>query len=153
MGFMFDASTTEKLKDLDNVRDLSGQWFYKLMAKAEFYVASSVVLPILVLYALGGMPYVIWGFSVRTLYIWHVNWAVNSIGHCWGYQSYASRDNSQNNWVLGILGFGDGWHNNHHAFPKSCRHGLEWWEFDLNWEILKILEACGLAWNLRVPTE
>jgi len=153
MGFMFDASTTEKVEELDNVRDLSRQEFYRLMDDANVYVATSVLLPVLVLYALGGMPYVVWGFCLRTVYIWHVNWAVNSIGHVWGYQSYDSNDNSQNNFVFGLLGFGDGWHNNHHAFPRSCRHGLEWWELDLNWHILQLLSAFGLAWNLQLPSE
>lgn len=153
MGFMFDASTTEKLAELDNVPDLQKQDFYKLMENSAFYVASSVFGPIAVLYAFGGLPYVIWGFFLRTVYIWHVNWAVNSIGHCWGYQSYESGDNSMNNWVFGILGLGDGWHNNHHAFPRSCRHGLEWWEIDLNWNLLQVMEAVGLAWNLQLPSD
>uniref|UniRef100_A0A7S0FRK1 Fatty acid desaturase domain-containing protein n=1 Tax=Pyrodinium bahamense TaxID=73915 RepID=A0A7S0FRK1_9DINO len=153
MGFMFDASTTERLSELDNVRDLSSQEFYRLMNNAEFYVLTSVLLPIALLYVLGGLPYVVWGFCLRTVYIWHVNWSVNSIGHIWGYQSYKSNDNSQNNWVFGLLGFGDGWHNNHHAFPRSCRHGFEWWELDLNWQLLQFMNACGLAWDLQLPSE
>merc|ERR1719265_1841928 len=153
MGFMFDVSTTEKLTELDNVRDLQKQDFYQLMENPAFYVASSVFGPMAVLYAFGGLPFVVWGFCLRTVYIWHVNWAVNSIGHIWGYQSYESGDNSMNNWVLGILGFGDGWHNNHHAFPRSCRHGLDWWEIVLNWMLLQAMEAVGLAWNLQVPSE
>lgn len=152
MGFMFDQSTTQKLTCLDNVRDLEQQDFYRWMDNANVYVLSSVLLPVLLLYALGGLPFVIWGFSLRTVYIWHVNWAVNSIGHVWGYQSYNSGDNSQNNWILGVLGFGDGFHNNHHAFPRSCRHGFEWWEFDMNWQLLQLLNSVGLAWDLQLPS-
>lgn len=153
MGFMFDASTPEKLVGQDAPKDLASQDFYRFMDDATNYTMSSVVLPIALLAALGGLPYVLWGFCLRTVYIWHMTWAVNSVGHVWGYQTYDSGDNSRNNWVFGILGFGDGWHNNHHAFPRSCRHGIEWWELDVNWMLLQLLSACGLAWNLQLPSE
>jgi stearoyl-CoA desaturase (delta-9 desaturase) len=77
---------------------------------------------------------------------------VNSVCHIWGARPYKSHDESRNNAIVGILAFGEGWHNNHHAFPTSARHGLRWWQFDLSYVIIKALEAVGLIWNVRVPT-
>jgi len=153
MGFMFDPSTPEKLKDASNTRDLDKQWFYRLMDDQVAFAVLTILLPLATLFAFGGMPYIVWGFCVRTVLVWHVNWGINSAGHVWGYQSYKSGDHSMNNPVLGILGLGDGWHNNHHAFPRSCRHGLAWHEIDVVWYVLLILSGLGLAWNLQYPSE
>lgn len=153
MGFMFDPSTPEKLSGVSNTRDMDEQWFYRLMDDPRAYITLSVFLPIAVLFACGGSPYVVWGFCVRTAFVWHMTWAVNSIGHIWGYQSYKSGDHSMNNLVLGVLALGDGWHNNHHAFPRSCRHGLEWYEIDIVWYVLLLLNAVGLVWNLQYPSQ
>jgi stearoyl-CoA desaturase (delta-9 desaturase) len=67
-----------------------------------------------------------------------------------GYQTYDSRDESRNCWWVALLSFGEGWHNHHHAFPRLARHGLQWWEFDMNYLALRMLEAFGLVWNVRV---
>ncbi|CAE7943562.1 ADS3 [Symbiodinium sp. KB8] len=94
---------------------------------------------------------VFWGFFARTVWTWHVTWAVNSVSHVWGFQDWNTGDISMNNWLVGILAFGEGWHNNHHAFETSCRHGLKWWQIDMTWYTIKALEFFGLAWDLKYP--
>lgn len=87
----------------------------------------------------------VWGVVVRTVYVWHVTWLVNSAAHRWGYQNYATGDKSRNNWVVAALTNGEGWHNNHHAAPRSAAHGHRWWEVDLTYTFIRGLELVGLA--------
>ncbi|MAH66028.1 MAG: acyl-CoA desaturase [Phycisphaerae bacterium] len=94
----------------------------------------------------------IWGGLVRVMVVHHITWSVNSVCHIWGSQPYRSGDESRNNVVVGVLALGEGWHNNHHAFPTSARHGLEWWQFDSSWMVIRGLQALGLVRNVRVPT-
>jgi stearoyl-CoA desaturase (delta-9 desaturase) len=101
---------------------------------------------------MGALLGFIWGGLVRIFIVHHITWSVNSVCHIWGARPYKSHDESRNNAIVGILAFGEGWHNNHHAFPTSARHGLRWWQFDLSYVIIKALEAVGLIWNVRVPT-
>ena len=83
----------------------------------------------------------------------HITWSINSICHVFGRQDYDAHDDSRNNWLCGLLGLGEGWHNNHHAFPTSARHGLAWWQLDASWLTIRLLEVLGLAWNVRLPSE
>jgi len=113
------------------------------------YVLLQVALGLLLLWW-GGWSFVIWGIFVRLVFSWHCTWLVNSAAHMFGYQSYDSRDDSRNCWWVALLSFGEGWHNNHHAFPRSARHGLRWWELDMNYMAIRMLETFGLVWNVRV---
>ena len=90
-----------------------------------------------------------WGFCVSTIVLFHVTVTINSLAHRWGSRRFATRDDSRNNWLLALLTFGEGWHNNHHHFPGAARQGLRWWELDLTWYLLRAMAACGLVWNLR----
>jgi fatty-acid desaturase len=99
-----------------------------------------------------GLSLVIWGAAVRTVIVWHVTWIVNSADHLWGYRNYNTPDSSRNSMWLGVLCNGDGWHNNHHADPRSARHGHKWWEFDPAWIVIRLMTACGLAKNPRLPS-
>jgi len=94
----------------------------------------------------------IWGGLVRIFLVHHVTWSVNSACHLWGFRPYRSDDESRNNIVFGILAMGEGWHNTHHAFPTSARHGLRWWEIDVTFWVIRTLALLGLAWNLKLPT-
>ncbi len=94
----------------------------------------------------------VWGGLVRIFLVHHVTWSINSVCHIWGFRPFRSEDESRNNIVLGILAFGEGWHNTHHAFPTSARHGLRWWEFDLSYLVIRGLALVGLTWNLKVPS-
>src|SRR5438876_694417 len=80
----------------------------------------------------------------------HSTWLVNSATHIWGKRRFETRDDSRNNWWVAILAFGEGWHNNHHAHPLSARHGLAWYELDVNWWGIRILEMLGLARSVKV---
>jgi stearoyl-CoA desaturase (delta-9 desaturase) len=95
----------------------------------------------------------LWGGLLRMCLVHHITWSVNSICHLWGKQPYRSGDDSRNNPFVGILAFGEGWHNNHHAFPTSARHGLGRWQFDSSWLVIRGLEKCGLVTRVRVPSE
>ncbi len=92
----------------------------------------------------------IWGGLVRILLVHHVTWSINSVCHIWGTRPFRCHDESRNNLLFGVLGFGEGWHNNHHAFPTSARHGLRWWEIDLSYMIIKAMALCRLAHDVRV---
>jgi stearoyl-CoA desaturase (delta-9 desaturase) len=101
------------------------------------------------LYAVGGMPWLVWGGFVRTVLCIHSAWSINSASHTWGYRSYETKDRSQNNWWVAILTYGEGWHNNHHAYQKSARIGEQWWEYDPTYSLIKIMEKFGLAYNVK----
>ncbi len=95
-----------------------------------------------------GMSFLIWGQFVRLVYVFHVTWFVNSATHVWGYRNYETSDNSRNLWWVGLLAFGEGWHNNHHAFQRMARQGHKWWELDITYWVILALEKTGLAWNV-----
>lgn len=94
----------------------------------------------------------IWGGLVRVVLVHHVTWSVNSICHVWGTQPFQSHDESRNNPVVGVLALGEGWHNNHHAFPTSARHGLKWWQIDISWILIWAASKVGLVRKVRVPS-
>ncbi len=100
---------------------------------------------------LGALFGLVWGGLARIFLVHHVTWSVNSVCHLWGRRPFRSRDESRNNPLFGILALGEGWHNNHHAFPTSARHGLRWWQFDFSYCVIRALALLGLAWNVRLP--
>ena len=137
-------------EESSNVKDLQSQWFYVFMEQTyELHILSSAVA----LYYLGGWPYLAWGYGLRTVAVWHATFAVNSLCHIWGGQPYVTGDESRNNTLVAMLAFGEGWHNNHHAFSFSARHGLEWWQFDSTWVVICILQFLGLATQVKVPSD
>ncbi len=103
------------------------------------------------LFWMGGWPFVVWGVFVRTILVLHTTWLVNSAAHVWGYRSHETRDKSTNLWWVALLTYGEGWHNNHHAFQTSARHGLAWWEIDPTYIAVKVMEKLGIAYNVKLP--
>jgi fatty-acid desaturase len=99
-----------------------------------------------------GASVLVWGAILRTVLVWHMTWAVNSVTHVWGYRNYETPDASRNNAIIGLLVSGEGWHNNHHADPRSAKHGHKWYELDVTWLIIRLLMALGLAKNVAVPS-
>ena len=100
-----------------------------------------------------GPQLLVWGFFVSTVVLFHVTVTINSLAHRWGSRRYATRDDSRNNWLLAVLTFGEGWHNNHHHFPGSARQGFHWWEIDLTYYLLRMMSWLGLVWDLKpVPS-
>jgi stearoyl-CoA desaturase (delta-9 desaturase) len=102
------------------------------------------------LYAAGGLEFLVWGFCVSTVALWHATFTINSLAHRLGRRRYATRDDSRNNLWLALLTFGEGWHNNHHHYPGAARQGFYWWEIDLSWYALRLLAALGIVWDLKL---
>jgi stearoyl-CoA desaturase (Delta-9 desaturase) len=95
----------------------------------------------------------VWGGLVRVFLVHHVTWSVNSVCHIWGMRPYRTGDQSRNNFLFGVLALGEGWHNSHHAFPTSARHGLRWWQPDASYWFIRLLWLLGLARNVKAPTK
>jgi stearoyl-CoA desaturase (delta-9 desaturase) len=98
-----------------------------------------------------GLSILVWGVFVRTVVVWHITWSVNSVTHMWGYRNYETDESSRNNVWVGYIASGEGWHNNHHADPRSARHGHKWYEFDATYMIIRLLMMLGLARNVVMP--
>lgn len=128
----------------------------RLSALFPLWVAIGLLIPVLVGYLLvggwvGASLGLLWGGLVRIFFVHHVTWSINSICHMWGQRPFPSDDESRNNLVCGLLALGEGWHNNHHAFPTSAAHGLRWWEIDVSYWVIRSMALVGLAWNLKAP--
>jgi stearoyl-CoA desaturase (delta-9 desaturase) len=103
-------------------------------------------------YVFGGLPYLLWGTFVSITLMLHATWLVNSAAHMWGSRRYETRDDSRNSWWVALVTFGEGWHNNHHARPAAARHGLTWYEIDVNWWCIRLLHRLRLASAVRLAT-
>jgi stearoyl-CoA desaturase (delta-9 desaturase) len=126
------------------------------LAKDPFYVWLNnyhwvtILVLAAMLYAIGGLPMMLWGTCLRVVVGLHATWLVNSATHMWGGRRFNTRDDSRNNLFVALISFGEGWHNNHHAHPTSARHGLAWYELDLSWIQISILKFFGIAKSIRV---
>ena len=103
------------------------------------------------LYWLGGWPMIIYGVFVRSVLLWHSTWFINSVTHLWGYRRFECNDNSRNLWWAAIVTYGEGWHNNHHAYPNVAKAGWTWWELDVTWWAIWVLKTLGLAQKVVMP--
>jgi stearoyl-CoA desaturase (Delta-9 desaturase) len=113
-----------------------------------------VVLSLAIPFAIGGWQGLLWAGLVRIFIVHHVTWSVNSICHTFGMREFETTDQSRNEWIIGLLAFGEGWHNNHHAFPRSAFHGLHWWQVDFSAYLIRLLERVGLVKDVyRIPPE
>lgn len=115
----------------------------------NFYYVPLIVSG-LALLALGGWPFLFIGVFLRVTIGLHFTWLVNSATHLWGTRRFLTRDDSTNSWWVALLTFGEGWHNNHHAHPRAAKHGLTWYEIDVNWYGIRALELLGLAKGIRL---
>lgn len=150
-GWLLDNDATiERVGDRSNANDMAKQPFYNWIQKTyPWHIGLSAALAFVV----GGLPMFLWAVCFRTVWVYHITWAVNSVAHVWGSQEWNTGDLSRNNWPVGILAFGEGWHNNHHAFEFSARHGLKWWQVDMTWGIIWALKTVGLATAVKLPSE
>lgn len=128
-------------------KDIADDPVYQFLQ--AYFIPIQVALGLL-LYFLGGWPFVVWGIFVRLVVVFHCTWFVNSATHKFGYQTYDAGDRSTNCWWVALLTYGEGWHNNHHAFQYSARHGLQWWEIDFTWMTIQLLQALGLATKVKL---
>ena len=149
MGWIFRG--TAQNQDEATVKryapDLLKDKFHVVLSK--YYYVPTIVLAV-VLFAIGGFSMVLWGIFLRIVWGWHSTWLVNSATHLWGTRRFETHDDSRNNGLIAAVSFGEGWHNNHHANPRSAKHGMAWYEFDLNWLQISLLEKIGLAKKVYV---
>jgi len=134
-----------------------GGWFVVFIIHAFLITAAGAVTG----YFVGGgdwsvavryaASWAVWAVAVRTVFVLHGTWAVNSLSHVFGYRNYETREGSTNNWLVALWSHGEGWHNNHHAEPRSAAHGHHWWEFDMSWRIIQMMEMIGLAKDVVRP--
>ncbi len=130
----------------------------RVIARAFFgLVGLTLLVPFLLGWAVtgalaGGLTALLWGGFVRIAVVNHVTWAVNSVCHTFGDRPFDIKDESRNNWLVGLLAFGEGWHHNHHAFPAMAYHGMSWRQFDLSAIIIRLPEKVHLARNVKMPS-
>jgi stearoyl-CoA desaturase (delta-9 desaturase) len=118
----------------------------------QWHFAITITTAIL-FFVIGGLPGLVWGFFVRSVLVLHTTWLVNSATHVWGYRSHETRDRSTNLWWVAAVTYGEGWHNNHHAYQTSAAHGLSWWELDPTYWMIRLMQALGLAYNVKMPKQ
>lgn len=137
--------------DYNKVHDL--RQYQELVYLDRFDMLIPVLL-IISLYFLGGIELVVWGFFISTVCVFHSTFSINSLAHKFGTKRYNNADESRNNFWLAIITLGEGWHNNHHHFPGSCKQGFYWWEVDITYYFLKLLAILGIISNLKyIPEE
>ena len=152
-----DGSVHE-IEDLSKyAKDLERERWYRWFSKMfPVWVLIGLAIPTVIAGLVtmtwtGALLGFLWGGLVRICLLHHVTWSINSVCHIWGSKPFRSHDESRNNAIFGVLALGEGWHNNHHAFPASARHGLKWWQFDASWIVIKAMGKVGLASDIRVP--
>jgi sn-1 stearoyl-lipid 9-desaturase len=146
MGWMlFDVPAKSDVERL--TKDINNDPVYRFLD--QYFLPFQILLGV-ALYFMGGWPFVVWGIFARLVLVYHCTWFVNSATHQFGYRTYDSSDRSTNCWWVALLTYGEGWHNNHHAYPHSARHGMKWWEIDTTWMIIQVLMTLGLARKVRL---
>ncbi|EKV02101.1 fatty-acid desaturase [Leptolyngbya sp. PCC 7375] len=131
-------------------KDIARDPFYLFCE--NYFLLMQIALGLL-LYVIGGWSFVLWGIFVRLVAVYHCTWFVNSATHKFGYKTFESNDYSTNCWWVAVVTYGEGWHNNHHAFQFSARHGLKWWEIDATWMTIQLLSKLGLATKVKIPKQ
>ena len=163
IGFIFNRR--EDLNDIEELAhycpDIARRPFFQFLEKFMIPIQFAAAF---VLFGIGGLigqthgfnffsatSFIIWGILVRLVAGYHATWLVNSATHKWGTRPNVTNDLSRNNWWVGIIAFGEGWHNNHHAQPRVARHGWTWWQFDATWILISTLKAVKLVKNVELP--
>jgi len=156
VGWLFTLKGMERGRDYG--KDLYEDQLVRTIDRLYMvWVVLTFGLPFAIGYAVGGtwqwgLEGLVWGGLLRVFLYQHATFSVNSICHMFGRRHYRSRDEARNNWLVALLVFGEGWHNNHHAFPASARHGLHRFQIDASWWVIKCLEKLGLVWDVKHPT-
>jgi stearoyl-CoA desaturase (Delta-9 desaturase) len=145
-GWIIDPANHET--DYDGIRDFARYPELVWLNRNPFLPP---VLAGVTAFLIAGWSGVVVGYLWALIACWHATFAINSLAHVHGRQRFVTGDHSRNNWLLAIATMGEGWHNNHHAFPNSARQGFRWWEIDLTFMVLKLLSWVRLVWDLRAP--
>jgi stearoyl-CoA desaturase (Delta-9 desaturase) len=156
VGWLFTLKGMERGRDYG--RDLYEDRIVRTIDRMYMlWVVLTFGLPFALGYAIGGtwqagLEGLVWGGLLRVFLYQHATFSVNSICHMFGRRDYPARDESRNNWLVAALVFGEGWHNNHHAFPASAKHGLHRFQIDVSWWVIRGMEKLGLVYNVRIPS-
>jgi stearoyl-CoA desaturase (delta-9 desaturase) len=146
-GKVRDAHVRRWAPDIE--KDPVMRWIGAMFIPSHFLIG---LVLLAVGYAFGGWALasslLVYGLFLRLVLVLHATWLVNSASHMWGYKNYETTDDSRNNWFVALVTYGEGWHNNHHAYPRMAPHGHKWWEFDITYNIIRLMKACGLAWDI-----
>jgi len=134
--------------DLGQVPDLAR--YPELRWLHRFEIVPALLLAA-VCFLIAGWPGLVVGFLWSTVLVYQATFCINSLAHVRGSRRYVTGDDSRNNPVLALLTMGEGWHNNHHAYPSSVRQGFRWWEIDASYYVLKLLAGLGIVRNLKPP--
>ncbi|MDX1514006.1 MAG: fatty acid desaturase [Gammaproteobacteria bacterium] len=148
MGWLFYVypSDYDRKRIRHLARDLARDRYLLWLEKHHFVPGCALGALLL---ACGGASLFLWGFCARLVLLYHSTWLVNSACHAWGYRRYEHATGT-NNWLVALLAFGEGWHNNHHAWPASARQGLGRWEVDVSWMLISLLKKLKLAWDVTL---
>ncbi len=128
-------------------------WIGSLLLATMLYVTGDVLSAQCPELGTNGFQLVVWGFFISTVFLLHGTFTINSLAHQWGHRRYETCDDSRNNFFLALITLGEGWHNNHHRFPGACRQGFQWWEIDITYYGLKMMETLGIIYDLRKVPE
>ncbi|HYX33953.1 MAG TPA: fatty acid desaturase [Oligoflexus sp.] len=131
-------------------RDIAADKTLRMISSDGFMIALQAALCAF-LWAVWGWQVMLWGVWLRMVAVYHATWLVNSAAHKWGYRNYKDGDRATNCWWVGLLTFGEGWHNNHHAHSNVAPAGRQWWELDVTWLLIKSLRSLGLATDVKTP--
>lgn len=137
-------TNVEEVPDLAKYPELV--WLNKYELVTPFLLAGT-------LFAIGGWTWLVWGFFVSTVALFHGTCTINSLSHLMGRRRYNTTDKSRNSFILALVTLGEGWHNNHHHFPGSARQGFRWWEIDITYYGLCVLSWMGIIRELRPVPE
>lgn len=149
MGWFLDRDN--RYTDFTRVADLARYPELRWLNDNGLWPVAAYALTLWLVFGWTGLFY---GFFLSTILIWHAIHGIGSFGHRFGgYRRYPTTDNSRNKWLLAIVLLGEGWHNNHHHYPASCRQGFYWYEIDITYYILKAMSWVGLVWDLKAPPE
>jgi stearoyl-CoA desaturase (delta-9 desaturase) len=146
MGWILCSKYSET--KFDNIKDFAK--YPELRWLNRYYLVPPALLAV-ALFAIGGLPWLVWGFFVSTVLLWHGTFLVNSLNHVWGTVRYESNDLSRNNGFIALFTMGEGWHNNHHHYQSSANQGFFWWEYDFSYYLIRLFEVVGLVSEVRTP--
>jgi stearoyl-CoA desaturase (delta-9 desaturase) len=139
-------STRHKATDFDRIKDFAKYPELRFLNRHDLAFAIGFAV---LTYLIGGLVALFWGFFVSVVVAWHITFCINSVAHVLGKRRYKTTDDSRNNALLALLAFGEGWHNNHHHYQRSARQGFYWWEVDISYYVLKLLEVARIVWDVE----
>lgn len=154
--FKYELPAGKKIKPVEKMKN--DPW----LVWADKLFLLWIILGLLIPAAIGGLIVgtwegafrgFLWGGLIRVGAVHHVTWSINSVCHIWGRQDFETTDQSRNNWFFGVFGWGEGWHNGHHAFMDSAKHGLLKWQIDPSWWAIKTMSLIGLVWDCKLPSQ